>query len=71
MCGEQGRSTTEGSSAFYFETKMGVGVGATYGRDTREKPGEERYQSSSNTRILVCASSGSQSTCGAMYLVPN
>lgn len=36
MCGEEGHSITKGSSAFYFETKNGGGVGATYGRDTRE-----------------------------------
>jgi len=71
VCGGQGRPTTQGDSATCFETKMGGGVGRTYGRDTREKPGEERDQSPSNTRILRCASSGSQSTCEAMYLVPN
>jgi hypothetical protein len=71
MCGEQGRSTTKESSATYFETKMGGGVGETYERDMREKPDEERDQSPSNTRILACASSGSQSTCEAKYLVPN
>ena len=68
-----------GTRSFYHERelshllrdKMSGEVRGTYGRDTREKPGEESDQSPSNTRILRCALSGSQSTYKVMYLVPN
>jgi hypothetical protein len=69
-CGARSSYKRE-SSTSCFQAKMAVGVWGTYGRDTREKPGEERDQSPANTRILHCASGRSRSKYEVVHLVPN